>query len=131
MRYLSLVMILLAGLAFGANDKEKAADSQAIPSDTIFTKCDVEPEIIKEVAPIYPAHAKKDSVEAELWVKAYVDSHGIVKSAKVSKCSHPDAGFEAAALKAAYANNFKPALSGGKPIAVWVSYKVTFKLDAK
>jgi TonB family protein len=127
-----LALLTLAALVTGADQKKApVTKSNNVPPDTIMVKHEVEPEMIKEVNPEYPAQAKKDSIEAKLVVKAFIDKTGEVKSAEVIKCSHPGVGFEEAAIKAAYANKFKPALSGGKPVGVWVSYTVKFTLAPK
>jgi TonB family protein len=127
-----LALLALAALVAGADQKkEPVAKAKGIPADTVMVKREVEPEMIKEVNPEYPVQAKKDSLEADLVVKAFVDKMGVVKSAEVIKCSHPGVGFEDAALKAAYANKFKPALSDGKPVGVWVRYAVKFKFGPK
>jgi hypothetical protein len=40
-------------------------------------------------------------------------------------------GFEEAALEAAYKREYRPAQFENKPVAVWVSYQVSFQLKKK
>ena len=63
-----------------------------------------------------------------VWVKALVDKEGNVRQAMVLKSSGTQA-FDDAAVAAAYKNKFKPGIQNGRPVAVWVSYKVEFKLN--
>ncbi len=130
MKY-ALILALLLVPAMAAADDGKITtdnDSTVIPPDTVMIKCDSEPVLVSQVEPEYPPTAKKDHIQGSLWVKAYVDAKGTVQKAFVLKCSAPGNGFEEAALKAAYKNVFKPAKLGSRPVGVWVTYKVEFRL---
>ena len=52
-----------------------------------------------------------------------------MKRAMVVECNRPGYGFEEAALEAAYKSKYTPGMEGDRPVAVWVSYMVKFKLD--
>ncbi len=124
-----ILALLLAAVSLAADNKTTVkSEKDVIPPDTVFVKCDSQPEMIKEVAPVYPEQAKKNKIEAALWVKAYVDATGAVKKAMVTKCDKPGLGFEDSALKAAYLNKYKPAKQGSKPVGVWITYPVHYKL---
>ncbi|MFH2204893.1 MAG: energy transducer TonB [Elusimicrobiota bacterium] len=51
-----------------------------------------------------------------------------MRDAIIQKASGTNAGFEEAALTAAMKNRYKPAIQNGRPIPVWVSYRVVFEL---
>jgi protein TonB len=63
-----------------------------------------------------------------VWIRALIDTEGKVREAFVQKPSGSNAGFEDAALTAAYACRYRPAIQNGVPVPVWISYKVEFKL---
>lgn len=96
-----------------------------------FVPIDKMPETAKMVQPVYPEEAKKENITGYVIVKAYIDRNGQVTQAEVVECDQPGNGFEQAALDAAYLGEFKPAEQDGKPVGVWVNYKVQFKLDDK
>ena len=61
-------------------------------------------------------------------MKALVDREGKVRQAMVAKSSGT-ASLDEAAVQAAYKNRFKPGIQNGRPVAVWVTYKVDFTLS--
>jgi len=93
-----------------------------------FVPYDVEPKMIKEVEPDYPELARKAGIVGVVYISALIDKHGKVRDAKIAKASGANAGFEEEAIKAAYKNEFKPAIANNEPTACWVTYKVEFKL---
>lgn len=99
-----------------------------LPSADEFVPTDELPVQINPVKPIYPELARRAQMEGVVWIKALVDKHGKVRNAIVVKPSGVNAGFEEAAIEAAYKINYKPAISNRQPIAVWVIYKVEFTL---
>jgi len=101
-----------------------------MPAPDEFVPVEVPAEMIYEEVPEYPRLAKSAGMEAVVWVKALVDKDGEVKQAMILKSSGSKAGFDEAALEAAYDCKFKPAIQNGRPVAVWVSYQVEFVLDA-
>ncbi len=98
------------------------------PTPDEFVAVQEMPTYIKKVEPDYPQVAQLTNREATVWVKALVDKEGKVREARVAKSSGMNVGFDEAALEAAYKNIYKPAIQNGKPIAVWVTYPVEFKL---
>lgn len=99
-----------------------------LPSVDEFTPTDEMPVQINPVKPIYPELARRAQMEGVVLIKALVDKHGKVRNAIVVKPSGVNAGFEEAAIEAAYKINYKPAISNHQPVAVWVVYKVEFTL---
>ena len=70
---------------------------------------------------MYPKQAQKDGIEGEVWIRALIGKDGAVRKAKIQKSSGKGAGLDDAALNAAYKSTYKPALTDGEPVAVWVS----------
>ncbi len=98
------------------------------PSADEFVAVQEMPTVIKEEKPTYPEVALLTNREATVWVKALVDKEGRVKEARIAKSSGMNVGFDEAALEAAYKNFYKPAIQNGRPVAIWVTYPVEFKL---
>lgn len=126
----ALAVLLILTATLSAGEVSKKSETTIPPEDT-FVKVDVMPEQVKQVRPEYPEVAKKSGIEGDVYIQAYIDKAGKVLKAKALKCTHKDVGFEEAAVKAAYAGEFSPAKQDGQPVGVWVSYKVTFRLDDK
>ena len=97
-----------------------------MPGADEFVPVEIPAEMIYEHAPEYPRLAQTAGMEAVVWVKALVDKNGSVRDAMVLKSSGSKAGFDEAAVKAAFKCKFKPAIQNGRPVAVWVSYQVEF-----
>jgi len=51
-----------------------------------------------------------------------------VLKAQIGKSSGTES-LDEAAIEAAYKNKFKPGIQNGRPIKVWVTYKVDFILE--
>lgn len=103
-------------------------DRPDYPEMNEFVSVSSQPVMIYEEPLDYPSLAKKIGWEGELWVKALVDKDGNVVEAVIYKASGTNVGFEEAAVAAALKCKYKPAIKDGHPIAVWVSYKVEFRL---
>jgi protein TonB len=98
------------------------------PAPDEFVAVQEMPTLIKEEKPVYPEVALLTNREATVWVKALVDKEGKVREARIAKSSGMNVGFDEAALEAAYKNFYKPAIQNGRPVAIWVTYPVEFKL---
>ena len=108
-------------------DVNKVVD-ELLPAPDQFVPFEEAPVQITSVQPIYPELAQKANITGTVWVKALVDKEGKVRNVLIVKDSGANAGFEEAAIEAAKQTVWKPAISNGQPIAVWVTYKVEFKL---
>jgi protein TonB len=108
-------------------DVDRVVD-ELLPSPDQFVPFEVAPEPINSVQPKYPELAQRANIQGTVWVKALVDKEGKVRDVLIVKDSGANAGFEEAAIEAAKETVWKPAISNGQPIAVWVTYKVDFKL---
>ncbi|MEW5702431.1 MAG: TonB family protein [Candidatus Zixiibacteriota bacterium] len=98
------------------------------PTPDEFVAVQEQPVRIKEESPVYPQVAELTGKEATVWVMALVDKEGKVREARVAKSSGSNVGFDEAAVEAAYKCAYKPAIQNGRPVAIWVTYKVDFKL---
>lgn len=81
------------------------------------------PEALERVPPVYSAEMREKRLEGTVVVQALVGRQGEVVDVKVTK-SIP--GLDDAAVAAVRRWKFKPALSEGKPVAVWVAVPVKF-----
>lgn len=105
--------------------------SDLLPSPDEFVAYEEPPVQLEAVQPEYPDLARRAGVEGVVWVKSLVDKEGKVRDVIILKESGAKAGFEEAAIEAAKKTLWKPAISNGQPVAVWVSYKIIFTLKSK
>ena len=101
---------------------------ELMPSPDEFVAYEEAPEKVEEARLEYPEMARRASIEGVVWLKALVDKEGKVRDVIVVKESGANAGFEDAAVQQAQNTTWKPAISNGQPVAVWVTYKVVFRL---
>ena len=99
------------------------ADDEKIPSSDEFVAVEVMPEMIIEETPIYPENLK--GTDGVVYVKVFVNKEGNVLKSKLAKSSGVKE-FDSSALDVAMKCKYKPAMQNGKPIGVWVTYKVEF-----
>ncbi len=111
-------------------DPNVEQDKRIFGNTKEWTIYEVEPFPIKQITPIYPEFAKRSGIEGEVFLKVEVFEDGSVGAIKVLKSlmSGPG-GLDEAAIKAVRQWEFEPAKSGGQPIAVWVTFSVTFSLE--
>jgi protein TonB len=102
---------------------------ELLPKPDEFVPVEQQPQVVKAVKPEYPEMARRVGLEGKVWVKALVDKSGKVRDVIIAKGSGVDAGFEDAAIKAAYGYIYTPAIANGQPVAIWVLYPVTFTLN--
>lgn len=99
-----------------------------LPKKTDFIKVEIQPELIHSPQPVYPRLSMTIGDEGTVVIQALISKTGDVLDVAVAKSS----GFgllDDAAVKASWKYKFRPAIQNRVPIAVWVTYKVTFKLD--
>lgn len=92
-----------------------------------FKSIEVLPEMIYYESPNYPRFAVEAGNTGDVWIMALIDKKGNVIEARVNKSSS-FADLDRAALDAAYANKYKPAIQNGIPFMLWVKYKVEFRI---
>jgi len=90
---------------------------------------DTMPEILEQIngEEIYPAQARKLSIEGDVVLAITVEADGHVSAARV--VSGPGHGLDEAAQAAILRARWKPATKGGKPVATDLRYKYTFALN--
>ena len=99
-----------------------------LPSMDEFVPVEIIAEMIYYETPDYPRLAEQAGLEGLVWIKALVGSDGSVRDAVVYKSSGTPS-LDEAALVAAPGCKFKPAIQNGRPVAMWVTYKVNFELQ--
>jgi TonB family protein len=109
-------------------------------AETIFDKA---PVPIKRVEPKYPVSMLKDNWESNVYLNVFVNVDGNVADVKIEKIdgSSPNElqgeqevaaakkEFQEAACTAVRQWKFSPAQMQGKPVAVWVTIPIRFKLS--
>ncbi|MCJ7507226.1 MAG: TonB family protein, partial [candidate division Zixibacteria bacterium] len=100
-----------------------------LPAPDQFTPYDEPPKFVKKVQPKYPQLARMSGVTGTVYVQVLVDKSGKVRDVRIYKDSGTNAGLEEAAIEAAKASEFTPAISNNQPIAVWAIYNYDFKLN--
>lgn len=102
-------------------------DPNVIPPPSTFIPCERYPELIYAPPPEYPAIARAAGIEGKVYLQIFVGKDGKPKKVLVVK-SEVTKDCDSAAVKAAWSFKFKPALQRDKPIGVWVSMPIIFKL---
>ena len=88
------------------------------------------PVLIEEtkVQPEYPELARVARIEGNVILQAVIETDGSVAEVEVLRCNRPNMGFEDTAIAAVKQWQYKPALQNGKPVAVYFTVFVEFKL---
>ncbi len=102
----------------------KIPSEDAPPPD--FVPVEKEPQVIKQVKPVYPELAQRAGIEGRVLVKIWVDKDGRPHKAIVLKSDAEI--FNQPAINAAMEYRFTPAIMNKGPVAVWVVIPFTFKL---
>lgn len=106
-----------------------ATAKEEIPSPSVFVHAEKQPQP-RELPPAhYPEMARKAGMEGTVQIQVYVGADGRVKKVLVAKESGSEIGFEEAAIEAAWLGVWFPAEQNGKPVGLWVSYPVRFRLN--
>lgn len=89
------------------------------------------PELIgsSKVSPKYPDLARKAKIEGQVILQALIDSDGTVKEAQILKSPGAKFGFDEEAINAIKQWRYKPGLQNGRPVAVYFTVIVTFRLE--
>ena len=112
----------------GDNIVVDISDQDYLPAPDEFVPVEIQPEMVYYETPEYPRLAKQAGITGIVWVKAMVDKEGNVRDAMDAKSSGT-ASLDEAAVKAASKNKFKPGIQNGRPVNVWVSYKLLFEMN--
>ena len=90
-----------------------------------FYMVEVKPKVLHYVKPVHPEEALKDSLEGKVFLKFMVNLDGSVSDVRVLRGTEV---FRQAAIDAVSQFRFKPAEHNGKPVAVWMTQPVSFRL---
>ena len=90
-----------------------------------FFMVEVKPKVLHSVKPVHPEEAIRDSLEGKVFLKFRVNVDGSVSDVRVLR--GPEV-FHQAAIDGVSQFRFKPAEHNGKPVAVWMTQPVTFRL---
>ena len=98
----------------------KTSDPMRITSDV------VQPVLIHRVNPEYPEIARKSRVQGVIILEAIITREGTVEKVKILRGVHPL--LDQAAVNAVKQWRYKPATLNGKPVKVYSTVTVNFKL---
>jgi len=98
-------------------------DSMGVPKFGDYVYVEELPEAVARVAPVYPEAARAAGVSGVVQLQALVKTDGTVGEVRVVKSIPP---LDAAAIACVKQWRFKPALTAGKPVAVWIGIPVHF-----
>ena len=101
-------------------------DDDALPDRNQFIAYEDPPQPISQPPPVYPEMARKAGVEGMVILHVLVDKEGNVRDVRLIKGI--GAGLDESALESVRQSKWTPAIQNHKPVAVWVSYPVRFKL---
>ena len=90
-----------------------------------FFMVEVKPKVLHTVKPVHPEEALRDSLEGKVFLKFIVNVDGSVSDVRVLRGTEE---FHQAAIDAVSQCRFKPAEHNGKPVAVWMTQPVSFRL---
>ena len=118
----------IRGGSFPGAESCAGPDQGQVPEPGAYVYVEELPEATTIVHPEYPPSARARGIVGAPIVNALVCSSGRVIDGYASwgDASTPDASLEEAAIAAAMQYVFKPALAGGKPVAVWVAIPFRF-----
>lgn len=90
-----------------------------------FYMVEVKPKILQSVKFVHPEEAIRDSLEGKVFLKFIVNLDGSVSDVRVLR---GEAIFHRAAIDGISQFRYKPAEHNGKPVAVWMTQPITFRL---
>jgi len=100
------------------------------PGMNDFVPVEKEPQVVREVKPVYPEMAVKAGIEGTVWVKILVGKDGKPKKVVVIK-EIPSGIFTDSAKEAAMQFLFTPALMNRGPVPVWVTFPFKYTVRSK
>jgi protein TonB len=81
-----------------------------------------------KIEPEYPELARVARLEGNVILQAIIHDDGTVGDIEILRCNRPNMGFEDSAVEAVSQWRYKPALQNGKPVEVYFTVFVEFKL---
>ena len=102
-------------------------NSEPYPSPDEFQRVDVNPEVIKTVAPKFPESMKQKKISLTVYLHVLISENGgIMRGQMDIKTYKAHQDFADAAIEAVKQWQFSPARTDGKPVKVWVMVPIKF-----
>ena len=92
-----------------------------------FIPYDDPPQPLSRIAPVYPEIAQEAGIEGTVVVQVFIDKKGRVQDTLILK-GIPNTGLDEAAISAIRKTRFRPAKQRERPVGVWISIPVNFRL---
>lgn len=110
-------------------DTEIRAVIEEEPFNDRFVSVEVEPLPMDNVQALveYPEEAKRAGLEGKVIISALIDTSGKVIKVEIDKSTNPI--FNESARKAMLRTRFDPARQNGKPVKLWYTLPIIYKLD--
>lgn len=115
------------GGSYPVYNVEKIIDN-LLPDRGEFVPYDEPPVPVNSIQPVYPQLERRAGIEGDVWLKVLIDVGGQVRDVVIAEDSSESESFGRASMEAALKTIWKPAISNGQPVAVWITYKVSFRL---
>ncbi len=101
-------------------------DDDLLPPADTFIPYETPPQPVKPIIPAYPEMARKAGIEGMVILLVLIDKEGKVRDVQVRKGI--GAGLDEAAVAAVRQTPFTPAIQNSRPVAVWMSVPIRFRL---
>ena len=92
-----------------------------------FIPYDDPPQPLSRINPKYPDIAQEAGIEGTVVIQVFIDKKGRVQDMQVLK-GIPNTGLDEAAMEAIRKTRFTPAKQRDRPVGVWISIPVNFRL---
>ena len=92
-----------------------------------FIPYDDPPQPLSDIRPVYPEIAQEAGIEGTVVVQVFIDKKGRVQDTVILK-GIPNTGLDEAAISAIRKTRFRPAKQRERPVGVWISIPVNFRL---
>ena len=93
-----------------------------------FIPYDAPPRPVTPIKPVYPDIAQEAGIEGQVLVQCFIDEKGRVKETIVVK-GIPNTGLNESAVQALRKTRFRPAKQRERPVGVWITIPINFKLQ--
>lgn len=113
-----LVTLVLVSGALASDPPKKLGPQDGVIPPRILLKT--------QVAPVFPPAAQAARFSGIVTIAVRIDTSGAVERAHTVESTHPNVGFEEAALEAVRKWRFEPATLNGDPVPYETTYRLTF-----
>ena len=93
-----------------------------------FIPYDDPPRPVTPIKPVYPDIAQEAGIEVQGLVQCFIDEKGKVKETIVVK-GIPNTGLNESAVEALRKTRFRPAKQRERPVGVWITIPINFRLQ--